>query len=537
MQRSRALARLHAAGLFLAWFLVCCHPAHATNYTTFHFDNARDGWNNKETRLNHATVTHISKYGDYALDGEVDAQPLYARGVVYVATENDSIYAVRPFRGVIWSRNFGVPVNASVNGNCAATAPTIGIQSTPVIDERTGSMYFVSYTMGSRKPVFTLHAISSATGADERSVDISSMAGDTAAQHQRAGLLLWNGTVYIAFSGVCDHHVDTSYGRILAYAATNLAFRGSFVTTQSPACGNFHLGTIWAMGFAPAADARGNIYVAIGNGCIDYSRTRNGGYGDTVLRLTPQLQLRSTSSALFAPCTAIDDNRHDQEMGAGGVVLEPETRFAVAGGKNGKTYVLRRDNLGGFRTPCPDNVAFEAETNWGIWGGPTAWKSGKRDYVAIPGTGPAGIRVYALNASTGALTLSSQTGEFLHNGGESAIVTSDRSGTPSTLILWTLTRPTTGTIYLQAYDALNVRKRLASVAAGSWANSGGYAAVSPTVVSGYVFVATNKELTIWGCCAQPATNTSSRRIWIALLLAALIVSPLFALLRRRVRPQ
>ena len=517
----------------MACLLVYCFPVHATEYTTFHFNNARDGWNNQETQLNHITVAHIAKYGDYALDGEVDAQPLYSHGVIYVATESDSIYAVRPFDGVVWHRNFGVPVDASVNGNCAATAPTIGIQGTPVIDDRTGTMYFVSYTMASGKPAFTLHAISSATGVDEKLVDLSSMAGDTAAQHQRAGLLLSRGNIYVAFAGVCDHHVDTSYGRILAYRASNLAFRGSFVTTQSPACGNFHLGTIWAMGFAPAADTRGDIYVALGNGCIDYSRTRNGGYGDTVLRLTPQLQLKSTKTALFAPCTAIGDNRHDQEMGAGGVVLQPGAPFAIAGGKNGKTYVLKRDDLGGFHTRCPDDVAFEAETNWGIWGGPAAWKSGRQDYVAIPGSGPHGIRVYTLNATTGALTLSSQTGQFLRNGGEYAIVTSDRVGTPSTLILWALTRPTTGTIFLQAFDALNVRKRLVSVAAGSWANSGGYAAVSPTVADGYIFVATNKELTVWGCCAHPPVNSSNRRVWIVLLIAALIVIPLLTAFRRR----
>jgi len=475
--------------------------AAATGYTTYHFDNARDGWNNDETRLNQTTVRSLQRIGDYALDGEVDAQPLYARGIAYVATENDTLYAIDPRRGVRWQRHFGTAVSDRYVGNCRATAPVIGISGTPVIDSSRNTLYLVAFTVSDGRAAYTLHAVNAANGKEVRSVDISPYVRDTRAHRQRAGLLLSHGSIYVAFGGFCDHQAATTYGRVLAFDATTLAPRGAFVTTASPLCSGFHYGTIWGLGFAPAADSAGNVFLSTGNGCIDYNRLPNGGYSDAVLRLTPDLRLRDTHASLFAPCTAVDDNRHDQEVGSAGVLLAPDTQFAIAGGKNGVTYVLNRENLGGFRSHCPDRAVSEAETSWGLWGGPASWHSGNVTYVALAGTGPDGLRVYAL-AETGELKLRSETRERLFNGGQSAIVTSDPAATPRSLLLWTLTRPTTGTVYLRAYDALDVRRRLLSVAAGSWGNPYGYAGNSPTVADGYVFVATDKVLTVWTCRAQ-----------------------------------
>jgi hypothetical protein len=42
---------LHAAAGALGALLLFSFPALATDYPTFHFDNARDGWNDRETVL------------------------------------------------------------------------------------------------------------------------------------------------------------------------------------------------------------------------------------------------------------------------------------------------------------------------------------------------------------------------------------------------------------------------------------------------------------------------------------------------------
>lgn len=509
-------------------------------YTTFHFDNARTGWNNHETLLTQDRVRDLHAVARYELDGEVDAQPLFYNGTAFVVTDNDTLYAVSPVRGLLWKRHFGAAVGAAYAGQCRATAPSIGIQSTPVIDPASDTIYLVAYTIEHGKPAYRLHALSAASGAERRSTDISRAAGDTYVHRQRAGLLESGGTIYIAFAGFCDHHASTTYGRMLAYSARDLTLRGSFVTTSSPLCIDVHMGTIWSMGFAPAADARGNVYFATGNGCIDYARVPDGGYSDAVLRLTPQLRLTDSRSALFAPCSAVEDNRHDQEMGAGGVVFTADRRFLIAGGKNGMTYVLDPANLGGFHTPCPDRVPFEAATNWGLWGGPVVFKSGGRQFVTIAGTGPHGIRTYEFDRGGARMTLQTQTGEQLLNGGESTVVTSDSAGSRNSLLLWALTRPTTGTMFLRAYDPLDLRRRLLDVPAGYWGNSGGYAAVQPTAVDGYVIVATYKQMTIW--TVRPGNPGSPRRAWLytALLAlggAALALAVLALLMRGRAHTQ
>ena len=71
---------------------------------TYHYDNSRSGLNLNETALTPANVnsTQFGKKGEFAVDGKVDAQPLYLsqvtiggqkKNVLYVATEHGSVYA------------------------------------------------------------------------------------------------------------------------------------------------------------------------------------------------------------------------------------------------------------------------------------------------------------------------------------------------------------------------------------------------------------------------------------------------------------
>jgi hypothetical protein len=482
------------AGALVALLLLCSRFAFATGYTTYHFDNARDGWNRSEFALTQATVSRLVRTGDYHLDGTVDAQPLYDHGVVYVATENDTVYAIDPRRGVIWRRHVGAPVPGSSFAGCPAVARAVGIQSTPVIDPARGTIDLVAFTLKGTVAHYTLLALSLANGNTVHAAGISREAGDARVQRQRAGLLLANGRIYVAFGSFCDRRLDEAYGRIAAFDASSLAALATFVTTASPRCRRYHAGTIWALGFAPAAGARGSVYAATGNGCIDY-RAQGGGYADAVLRLTPDLRLTDLRGAFFAPCTALRDDRHDQEIGSGGVVLVPGLPYALAGGKTGITYVLDRTRLGGFRERCPDRIAYELATSNGVWGGPAAWRSGRVTYVAVAGDGPHGIRDYAITRS-GELRLQSESGTALSNGGELPVVTSN-GDTPRSSVLWVLTRPSSGPVYLQAYAATDLRRRLFSARAGWWNNPGAYMDGTPTVADGRVFVATDRELTIW----------------------------------------
>ncbi|HYC26811.1 MAG TPA: PQQ-binding-like beta-propeller repeat protein, partial [Nitrososphaerales archaeon] len=74
------------------------------------------------------------------LDGEVYASPVEFGGRVFVATENDSVYALDHSTGaIIWRTNLGTPVNGSLLP-CGDINPT-GITGTPVIDPTTDTIY------------------------------------------------------------------------------------------------------------------------------------------------------------------------------------------------------------------------------------------------------------------------------------------------------------------------------------------------------------------------------------------------------------
>src|ERR1700693_6186801 len=87
---------------------------------TQHYDDARTGWNPFETTLTVANVPGLKKLFAQAVDGTIYAQPLYAhsvyipfglRNVVFVATENDTVYAFDADTNVppLWQRSLIPP--------------------------------------------------------------------------------------------------------------------------------------------------------------------------------------------------------------------------------------------------------------------------------------------------------------------------------------------------------------------------------------------------------------------------------------------
>ena len=86
-----------------AWSSILCAQV---NVFTANYDNNRTNANLGEFVLNKANVnpTHFGKLYAFAIDGEAYAQPLYVRGVnlpdgtarnvLYVATMNNSVYAL-----------------------------------------------------------------------------------------------------------------------------------------------------------------------------------------------------------------------------------------------------------------------------------------------------------------------------------------------------------------------------------------------------------------------------------------------------------
>src|SRR5262249_54457223 len=127
---------------------------------------------------------------------------------------------------------------------------------------------------------YRLHALDLRTGAEKPGspVTISASSGsvtfDPLTHLQRPGLLLLNGTLYIAFGSHGDR--STWQGWVLGYDAATLAPKGVYLTAPSGSAGN----AIWQSGAAPAADSRGGVYFETGNGPYD-----GIDLGDSVVKL------------------------------------------------------------------------------------------------------------------------------------------------------------------------------------------------------------------------------------------------------------
>jgi len=143
-QSSTGRAALLAAALlcgFAANAFGAAPPAQV-NVTTYHYDNLRTGWDQNESVLNANTVQHVVSGERFeltsftTLDDQVDTQPLIVtnetitgkgvHNVVYVETENNSIYAIDANTGqILLGRNLG----RCLSRRCRAAATTMRTMS------------------------------------------------------------------------------------------------------------------------------------------------------------------------------------------------------------------------------------------------------------------------------------------------------------------------------------------------------------------------------------------------------------------------
>src|ERR1017187_10827578 len=159
--------------------------------------------------------------------------------------------------------------------------------------------YVVHYTFTSTAKgnvyAYYLHALDLATGAEKFNGPVpiqatvpgsgwgglenppnNQLAFDAGQHLQRPGLLLLNGTVYVAFGSHGD--IGPWHGWMIGYDSSTLQQTSVFNTSANNAAGD----SIWQGGRGMAADAAGNIYCATGNGTSDGVAS----WGESVLRIT-----------------------------------------------------------------------------------------------------------------------------------------------------------------------------------------------------------------------------------------------------------
>ncbi len=274
------------------------------------------------------------------LDGQVYGEPLEATGRVFVATENNTIYALAADSGtVLWSTHLGTPV-PSGDLPCGDISPTVGITGTPVVDVARGEVFAVEDELAGGAPDHVLVGLNLYTGTVLLEEPVNPPGQDPAAILQRTGLNLSNGNVVFGYGGN-DGDCSTYSGWVVSVP------EGGGTPGYYQAVPIGHDGAVWMGGAAPEVDAAGNIWVATGNG----SSSMPYDFSDSVLELSPGL----ARTQYFAPDTWQNDNAHDLDLGSSSpALLSNGTVLQV--GKSSTAYLVNQADLGSISHPTQMSV-------------------------------------------------------------------------------------------------------------------------------------------------------------------------------------
>jgi chitodextrinase len=517
------------------------HTSNASGFAgvfTQHNDIGRTGQNLNETALTSAPFPGtFGKKFSQPVDGFIYGQPLYVpqvtiagvkHNVIYVATENDSVYAFDADSNAgadanpLWMVTLldaahgagtgAAPTNSSTDNPCTDLIPTIGVTSTPVIDPSTGTMYVESKLKENGNFFHRLHALDITTGAEKVSppatitATVSGIVFDPVMHTNRPGLLLLNGIVYVAYASDCD---NTPYhGWIFAYNAATLSQVAVF--NESPESADTAQGGFWMSGAGIAADSSANIFIPSGNGDFDTVHVPAQLLGDTNMKLF----MAGTSISLedyFTPSDqqSLEDN--DSDLGSGGVLLLPNQGGAhpqelVQVGKEGTIFLIDRNqmttNNSHYCSGCASDTEIVQELQsevGGMFSVPAYWNNNVYFWGA-------GDNLVAFPVTSGALALapSSVSGTFLGYPGATPSISANGA---TNGIVWAIDstnfgqpkNASPGPAVLHAYDATNVGNELydSSVVAGDAAGSAVKYTV-PTIANGKVYIGTQTELDVYG---------------------------------------
>jgi hypothetical protein len=515
--------KLHSKAAAIYLTILCSVVSYGqVNVLTANGDNDRTNSNLQETQLSPASVSAsaFGKLGVFPVDGQVYSQPLVVSGisipgngthnVVFVSTMHNSVYAfdadaMSP-TSLLWQVNLGSPVPAALLfGQYGDIDFEVGMLSTGVIDLQRGVLYVVADVLENGVPVFYLHALDLATGAERLNGPVALTASvlgtgsgsladgtipfDTMQHIQRPGLLLANSSVYVSFGSHGDQ--DPFHGWMLSYDASDLSRQvGVYMSTP-----NGNGGSFWQSGRGPVADQEGSIYAVTGNG--DYDGMQN--FGESVVKVSGQGASLLDS---FTPSNWKSMSDADFDLSAGPSLIAG-TNTVILADKGGNLYVLKGDAMSQPGSASIVSASSGSIFNFAVWSGDGSarvYTQGEREPVKcfqITGNSvnpePLSTAVNSVEYSRIGMTISA-------NGFQ------EGSG-----ILWETTGDyfagTAGTLH--AYDASNLASELWNSDMNADRDQLPPMAkfVPPTVANGKVYVPSSANVvTVYGLLSPPASG-------------------------------
>ncbi len=517
------------------------------NVLTSRYDNARTGANTNEFLLAPANV-HVNTFGrlfTYPVDGYVYTQPLYvanlaipgqgAHNVVFVATEQDSIYAfdadsnLGTNGGLLWRTNLGTWIlsdNGEFGNRYAGQypdlVPNVGITGTPVIDLASGTIYMDVATRevgATTNYHHRIHALNITNGAEQpySPVEVAGAVPGTGVggngsvvtfdprQHlQRPGLTLAGGMLFAAYSSYAD--TDPYHGWVLGFNAASLQPLTNFIFCTTPNAtikafgANAGEGGIWMDGNGLCVDANTNIYFQTGNGSFS-ANTNGGDYSDSIIKLSTINKLSVTD--YFTPYDQATLAANDTDLGSGGPLLLPDSvgsaahpHLIVGCGKEGTIYLVDRDDMGHYN---PINNSQIVQSLPGAVGGTWSSPAYLNNQIYYQGTGDVMKAFTITNGALVAAPASEAGTSFSAYGGTPTL---SAFGTNNG-IAWTLQSDAFGSggpAVLHAYNATNLAQELYNTSQNLARDNPGGAIkmTTPTVANGKVYVGAQYALSVFG---------------------------------------
>jgi len=529
--------------LFRRFALIwCCTAglASATDVVTYHNDIYRTGWNPEESILTLSNVQSSSfgKLFSTPVDGVIDAEPLYlsavsipgqgTHNVLYVVTENDSVYAFDADDGTpLWQTSLlGPGETPSDTHNCGQITPAIGITSTPVIDRSAGpngTIFVVAMSKNGSTYYQRIHALDITTGkARGGSVTVQAKYPGTGDNSQngfvvfdprqyaeRSGLLLLDHVLVTAWTSHCDQRPYT--GWIIAYDTRNGKQVGVLDVTP-----NGNEGAIWQAGGGLASDGR-NIFFLSGNGTFDTTLDsqgfpENGDYGNAFLKLSTTGRKLAVAD-YFTMHNTVQESNQDLDFGSGGAMIVPVQKdsggnphsLAIGAGKDGNIYIADRNNMGKFN-PNNDDALYQelsGALSGGLWSVPACF--GGNVYF-----GPVGNRLLHFkfsNAKLSTTPISKSATSFTYPGSSPSV---SSNGTKNGVV-WAIEHSDPNDV-LHAYNATDLSNELYnSDQAPNDRDQLGTASHfgTPLIVNGKVYVGTHNGVTVYGLLGQGDSGLSA----------------------------
>ena len=452
-------------------------------------------------------------------DGLVDAAPLVVsqltiggslHNVVYIETENDSVYAYDTDSGALLKQvsMLGSGEVASDARSCDQVVPQIGITATPVIDRSAGpngTMFLVAMSKdGSGNYYQRLHALDLVTLADRMApvviqASYPGTAGAFSARQykERGALLLDQGQLFTVWASNCD--IGAYNGWIIAYDETTLTQTQVLNLTPNGAQGG-----IWDVA-GLAVDSTGALYTLLGNGTFDTTLAsgfpNRQDYGNAAIKLS-LAGGTLTLTDYFTPWNTVSESQGDIDFGSGSPALLPDqvdstgaTRhLMLAAGKDSNIYLLDRDNMGKFN--ANSNSIYQelaGSLSQGVYSVPVYF-NGSIYIGNVGGT----LKQYALGAARMPSSPSSQSSVTFDFPGASPSISGNGSSNP---IIWAVQSGTGAAAVLHAYNPANLAIEYynSTQAAGNrdaFGNGNKY--ITPVVANGKVFVGTPSGVAVFG---------------------------------------